>query len=76
MKIIFFLGTVDIFWVMESWVMKKLLGPNVRAKTQFSQKDIRYKRIKIKNKFKINKLFLYISLNSINELLYFNIKIK
>ena len=37
MKIIFFLGTVDIFWVMESWVMKKLLGPNGRAKTQFSQ---------------------------------------
>ena len=36
MKIIFFLGTVDIFWVMESWVMKKLLGPNGRAKTEFS----------------------------------------
>ena len=31
-----FLGTVDIFWVMESWVIKKLLGPNGRAKTQLS----------------------------------------
>ena len=36
MKGIFFWATVDIFWVMESWVTKKLLGPNGRAKTQFS----------------------------------------
>ena len=36
MKRIFFWATVDIFWVMESWVTKKLLGPNGRAKTQFS----------------------------------------
>ena len=40
MKGIFFWATVDIFWVMESWVTKKLLGPNGRAKTQFSQKKI------------------------------------
>ena len=40
MKIIFFLRTVDIFWVLESWVMKKLLGPNGRAKTQFSRNQI------------------------------------
>ena len=39
MKIIFFLGTVDIFWVMKNWVTKKLLGPNGRAKTQFSLKS-------------------------------------
>ena len=37
MKGIFFWATVDIFWVMESWVMKKLLGPNGRMKTQLSQ---------------------------------------
>ena len=36
MKGIFFWATLDIFWVMESWVTKKLLGPNGRAKTQFS----------------------------------------
>ena len=31
-----FLATMDIFWVMQTWVMKKLLRPNGRAKTQFS----------------------------------------
>ena len=36
MKRIIFSATVDIFWVMETWVMKKLLGPNGQAKTQFS----------------------------------------
>ena len=36
MKGIFLWATVHIFWVMESWVMKKLLGPNGRAKTEFS----------------------------------------
>ena len=36
MKRIIFWATVDIFWVMENWVMKKLLGPNGQAKTQFS----------------------------------------
>ena len=36
MKGIFFWATVDIFWVMQTWVMKKLLRPNGRTKTQFS----------------------------------------
>ena len=31
-----FLATVDIFWVTQTWVMKKLLRPNGRTKTQFS----------------------------------------
>ena len=38
-----FLATVDIFWVTQTWVMKKLLRPNGRTKTQFSQvKNLKY----------------------------------
>ena len=36
-----YFATVDIFWVIQSWVPKKLLSPNWWAKTQLSPKKKR-----------------------------------